>query len=177
MIRVREATVEDYPAIVEAVRQAFAPVAVELDLTRDNCPGHPSFYSLERLEKDLEYGKRFHVALHEGLIVGCVTLRDLGEGSWEVGRVTVRPAWQKQGLGRMLLDHAHRIAERLGARQTILDVFAQKQELVRWYQGQDYQIIDLFRVDTVPRLIARMRRRIYTTGLAQTDRSAAHAGT
>src|SRR5512140_3756610 len=44
------------------------------------------------------------LAMDKGEYVGCIGLRDLGEGVGEMKRMFVRPSHQGKGIGRCLLD-------------------------------------------------------------------------
>lgn len=70
---------------------------------------------------------------------GCVALAEKGEGTTYLGMLTVDPASQAAGLGRLLLaaaeDHA---AADLGANRMELTVIAQRRELIAWYERRGY---------------------------------------
>lgn len=50
--------------------------------------------------------RRFTVALdNNGELIGCGQIKPHADGSRELASIAVTPAWQKQGLGRALIEH------------------------------------------------------------------------
>lgn len=80
------------------------------------------------------------VAERGGVLVGTVTVTDLGEGRAYLGMLGVSPAAQAGGLGRALLAAAEAEAmARFGARRMEMTVIARRAELVAWYERRGYR--------------------------------------
>jgi GNAT superfamily N-acetyltransferase len=106
-------------------------------------------------EADLLGGQRTDMAALEAIIAdpdqrilvlrdgddftACVALADKGGGAAYLGMVTVDPARQATGLGRVLLaaaeDHA---VQWWGANRIEMTVIAQRTELIAWYERRGY---------------------------------------
>jgi GNAT superfamily N-acetyltransferase len=56
-----------------------------------------------------------------GAIVGCVALRQIGDGLCEMKRLFVRPALQGQGIGKTLAQAIIEEARRIGYKRMRLD--------------------------------------------------------
>jgi len=73
--------------------------------------------------------------------VACVALTDEGDGLTYLGMLTVDPARQSTGLGRMMLtaaeDHAR---TELDARRVEMTVIGLREELIAWYQRCGYRL-------------------------------------
>ncbi|MEO7787225.1 MAG: GNAT family N-acetyltransferase [Sphingomicrobium sp.] len=73
--------------------------------------------------------------------VACVALTDEGDGLAYLGMLTVDPARQAMGLGRMMLaaaeDHAR---TDLDARRVEMTVIGMREELIAWYQRRGYRL-------------------------------------
>ena len=71
----------------------------------------------------------------------CVALTDKGAGLAYLGMLTVDPARQSAGLGRLILaaaeDHA---AAHFGAARIEMTVIAQRGELIAWYERRGYAL-------------------------------------
>jgi epoxyqueuosine reductase len=105
----------------------IAPVtAAELGTVRElfreyeaNLPFDLSFQHFER-EADTLPGRyapptgQLLMARHEGQAVGCVAVRQIGEGLCEMKRLFVQPAFQGQGIGRALAEAIIEEARRIG---------------------------------------------------------------
>ncbi len=60
-------------------------------------------------------------------MVGCLALRDLGQGSGELKRMYVAPGLRGRGVGRLLLEAAVAAAAALGYQRLLLDTLARLQ--------------------------------------------------
>ncbi len=66
-------------------------------------------------------------------IVGCCTVREIGNGDWELVELALVVRWRGYGLGRALVDHAARSVRNEGG-LTLLSrdgLFAGREELAR----------------------------------------------
>lgn len=80
-------------------------------------------------------------------LVGCVLIADRGEGTGYFGMLSINPTLQGGGLGRRLVDAAHRVmAEHFGATRVRISVFPQRETLIAWYQRLGYRLTG----DTLP---------------------------
>ena len=74
----------------------------------------------------------------DGALVGCVALRDLGDGRAYLGLLTVDPERQAAGLGRELLAEGEAWARRRGLARVEMTVIRQRGELIAWYERRGY---------------------------------------
>lgn len=69
----------------------------------------------------------------------CVAVADKGQGLAYLGMLTVDPAQQAGGIGRMVLGGAEEFArQELGATRMEMQVIAQRPELIAWYERRGY---------------------------------------
>jgi len=62
-----------------------------------------------------------------------------GQGSWiEIKRIGVLPAFQKQGLGLVILDALEQMGREIGAAGAQLAIRADQPRLIVFYEGLDY---------------------------------------
>ena len=62
-----------------------------------------------------------------------------GQGSWiEIKRIGVLPAFQKQGLGVVILDALEQMGREIGAAGAQLAIRADQPRLIVFYEGLDY---------------------------------------
>lgn len=81
---------------------------------------------------------RLILAHNSSGLVGCIVARRAPEGT-HIGMFAVRPALQGQGVGRLLLEEAERVARaELGGEVAILHVISVRAELLAWYARRGY---------------------------------------
>jgi ribosomal protein S18 acetylase RimI-like enzyme len=73
-----------------------------------------------------------------GEIVGTAGVRRLEPGIGEIKRMWVRPAWQRLGLGRRLIDRCLEEAQALGFRVIRLDTERNMKAALRLYRSRGF---------------------------------------
>lgn len=88
------------------------------------------------------------VAYADGTPVGCVGLRPRPEvRTVEVKRLYVRPPHRSLGIGRLLMDHAHRLAAERGFDSIVLDVWPRRVRVVDFYRRLGYAEIPPYEME------------------------------
>lgn len=83
--------------------------------------------------------KRVLLAEHGGVLIGTVTVTDLGQARAYMGLLCVSPALQAGGLGRALVTEVEQFAVRaFGAKVMELIVLDVRAELIAWYERRGY---------------------------------------
>lgn len=83
--------------------------------------------------------ERVLLAEEAGAAVGCVALRDLGNGAAYLGMLTVDPGRQTGGLGTRLLRTAEADARARELGRVEMTVIGRRAELVAWYERRGYR--------------------------------------
>ena len=104
--------------------------------------------TLQDMRKTLEGGEAVVLVAVDGdTTVGCVKIEQLETGESEIGMYAVDPDYQSCGVGAALLNAAHQFAEEvLDAKQTVMMVLDNRQDIIGWYQTYGYKLTD----DTAP---------------------------
>lgn len=147
-----------------AIELSFAKneqdIAAVRGLMREYLEWHESRYSefREMLEKHVDYKAQqleidrlpekydsprscFLMARRGNDVVGCVALRDLGEGIAEMKRMFVRPQEQGSGIGNRLAASIMEIASALGYATMRLNTGLLQTEAVNLYQKLGFKVI------------------------------------
>lgn len=101
---IRPLTVEHLPAYADVIRKSFATVARDFGLTQENCPGHKSFITNERLKSKFKDGYYPFGLCIGDKIIGFASLTALSNGTYEMNDVSVLPEYRHYGYGKMILD-------------------------------------------------------------------------
>lgn len=86
----------------------------------------------------------FVVATDDGVAVACGGVQPLGDGTGEVKRMWVDPAWRGAGLGGRLLRHLEDVARELGHRRVVLDTSDRLTEAVALYERAGYTAVPAY---------------------------------
>jgi ribosomal protein S18 acetylase RimI-like enzyme len=134
------ATDSDIPAIVTLMNAAFRGIEAELGWSTE-----AGYITGARTNETLIYeeiaeGAHF-LLLHDpqtAALQGCVSLKALSSEVWYLGSLTVDPALQNSGFGRMLLSAAEDYAFARGARTIEMTVVGIRDTLIAWYERRGY---------------------------------------
>lgn len=134
-VTVREATVEDLPAVLELYASALGDAHVhsreDAEVIFDRMRAYPDF--------------RLHVAETAGRVVGTYTLlvvQNLSHGgarSAVVESVAVDPLWQGRGVGRAMMEQALEHCRRRGCYKLALSSNAVREDAHRFYESLGFE--------------------------------------
>lgn len=118
-IKIREEKLTDYNAVSELIGKAFEQLALS---------DHQEQFLVQRLRKSAAFVPDLSlVAEYENEIIGYILLTKIKikknkneYQSLALAPVAVLPKYQKQGIGGMLIEKAHKIAKRLGHKSVVL---------------------------------------------------------
>ena len=91
-------------SIVNDVAEAYRGVIP------DDCFGDP-YMSSEELAREIAAGVRFYGLAEDGELLGIMGMQDVGDVTL-IRHAYVRPAEQRRGIGRQLIEHLLGLADR-----------------------------------------------------------------
>jgi GNAT superfamily N-acetyltransferase len=74
----------------------------------------------------------------DGSLVGCVHLKKEADGSCYLGMLTVDPARQAGGIGKLLMTHSDAVARGWSCRRMRMTVISVRGELIAYYERRGY---------------------------------------
>mgnify|MGYP000867191366 FL=1 len=124
---------------LEVIHRAFATVADDFGLTRENCPKHTGFIPIERLQNQMNWGWQMFVLLTGEKIVGYASLSKEDENTYELHNLAVLPECRHNGYGRMLLDHIKEKVRKLGGQRITIGIIEENSLLKNWYSENGFK--------------------------------------
>jgi ribosomal protein S18 acetylase RimI-like enzyme len=130
-VAIRTANVDDLPALVSVINEAFA-IETFLDGTRTDL----EHLSATMRNGDLLIAERV-LAERDGQAVACVYVELRGERAY-FGMLAVDPAQQGQGLGKLLTTAAEQYGREQGCKHMDISVLSLRPELLPFYRSLGY---------------------------------------
>ena len=133
---IRKAERADLPACADVIRKSFRTVADEFGFTEENAPRFTAFATTEeRLAWQMDGEHRLmYVDEEDGGIRGYYSLRMNGDGTCELGNLSVLPEYRHRGIGEGLLKHSVEKAREQKCSVMLLGIVEENQVLRRWYE-------------------------------------------
>jgi diamine N-acetyltransferase len=160
-IAIRE-IIEDHELdeCAQVIRDSFATLAETLNITRDNCPTHPSFFTAADLRRMIGYGFSYFGLYEAGRQVGAISVQDKGEGVFYVAQVAVLPEVRHRGFGRKLLDFAFDHARTNGGLIVRLATVEENTLLKDWYFEYGFTQTEVRHFDHLPFAVCFMEKNV-----------------
>jgi len=135
MLEIREITTEvQLEETIAIVRAAFAGVADDMGLTRENAPSHPAFTTLERMFAMQQRMPFFGLYL-DGAQVGCAAIEKASDTVYYLERLAVLPAHRHKGYGEKLVGFVMDYARERGGKKVSLGMINSHKILKDWYKS------------------------------------------
>lgn len=124
---------EELPEYLDVIHRSFKTVAEEFGLTQENCPKHTSFLPIYFLTTQMDWGWHMFGLIHEGRIVGYMSLSKESDTAYEMHNLAVLPEYRHNGFGKQLLDFAKLTAKSLGGKVLKIGIIEESTVLKTWY--------------------------------------------
>lgn len=142
-------TVKDNPDDLESIRilfreyQDFIGISLCFQSFEEELDSLPGKYSIRN-------NGNLYLAESDDQPVGCVAFYRIDETTCELKRLFVRPAFQKLGMGRSLMERAIKDAADCGYQTMILDTLRRLERAGRLYQQLGFEEIEPYNVNPHP---------------------------
>lgn len=148
--QIRPVCYDILPDALDVIRAGFSTVAAEFGLTRENCPGHTSFITMETLQTHMQRGW-YLFGLYEGeKLIGCASLSDEGDSVYELHNLAVLREYRNNGCGKALLDHAKEKVRAFGGTKMKIGIIEENKVLKEWYRKNGFAHTGLKKFDHLP---------------------------
>lgn len=156
------------PSALDVIQRSFATVANEFGLTRDNCPNHTSFMSIEHLTTQINSRWRMFGLYEKGKMVGYVSLSVENEYTYELHNLAVLPKYRHNGYGKLLLDYCKNfvvsdspctITKTCPCRVIKISIIEENTLLKNWYEANEFSHTGTKKLDNLPFTVGHMEWR------------------
>lgn len=134
----READNHDTSLLAVLICDSYRDVAERFGLTPENCPKHPSNCTEGWIKKDFERGVVYYILERNSTPIGCVALEKAGSGLCYLERLSVLPAYRRNGFGKMLVEHIYDQAKTLKMSRISIGIISEQTELKSWYRKMGF---------------------------------------
>ena len=138
LVEIQVLTAEHLPDYAGVIRKSFATVAKDFKLTKENCPGHTSFVTDERLSSEIMDGYYPFGLCIDKKIIGFASLTDMGGEVFEMKNVSVLPEYRHYGYGKKLFDFCKTKVKQLGGSKITIGIVEESTVLKDWYAANGF---------------------------------------
>lgn len=141
---------------VQVIRNAFKTIAVEFGLTEQNCPTHPSFITLERLQELKNKRVLFFGLFSGGQQIGFVAIEKADTELYYIEKLAVLPEYRHKGHGRTLVRFAQNYIRTNGGRKVSIGMINEHTVLKKWYHELGFVETEINKVPGFPFTVCLM---------------------
>lgn len=123
---------------VMVIRNSFQTVADEFGLTEANCPTHPAFITINRLQEAIDKGVVFFGIFDGKSLTGLVAIEKSTTDVYYLERLSVLPGYRHRGYGRKLLDYGFKYVRAKGGKVIKIALINEHSLLKKWYQSYGF---------------------------------------
>jgi len=156
VVEIRQITQDELPQVLELIHKSFAPVAANLNLTKENCPGHTSFMPMEKLENYFNWGFLMYGLYEDDQLAGYVSLAKQPEGHYDLNNLAVLPEKRHCGYGGRLVNFCKEKAKELGAPKIKLGIIEDSWIIKNFYEWHGFVHIGTQKFDHLPFTVGYM---------------------
>ena len=142
------------------IRNSFATVADEFHLTKENCPGHTTFITLEKLKIKYDSGDLMYLYYADSVPVGLFSLKQLDIETWELDHLAVLPEYRHSGIGKKLLKYAEKTIQVQNGKLLKIGIMEENVKLKQWYMQNGFLSTGTKRFAHPPFTVGFMEKRI-----------------
>jgi len=132
-MRIIQSKKEDAKKIAPIVSEANKDVAELFNITFENAPKHPSFYTPEWVLADFKRGEQYFLFIEGGVAKGCVAFEKPDSETAYLNRLSVLPGFRHNGIGTELVKFICNYSEAKKVKRVSIGIIAEHEVLKNWY--------------------------------------------
>jgi diamine N-acetyltransferase len=135
-MEIKQISQNQLPECLDLIHSSFKTVADRFSFTKENCSGHTSFMTIEKLQRFWDWGFLMFGLYNEmNKLKGYVSISKVPDrdGVYTIHNLCVLPKDRKNGYGKFLLDFSKDKARELKGDILFIDFIEEDIELRNWY--------------------------------------------
>lgn len=150
--------VKDVKKLLGLISESNMTVAQELDLTKENAPGHTAFITADKLLDNLESKEYYQIGNPPR---GCIAIeKSSEEGIYYIERLSVLPTERHKGLGGKLLDFSLKRIKDLGGKKASIGIINENIRLKNWYKDYGFSETSIRKFEHLPFTVCFMENNL-----------------
>ena len=141
---------EELNVCLEIICSSFITVAEELGLTKNNCPSHTAFMTIDKLEKQFDDGRLMFLFYQDAVPVGYFSLAKCSDEEWELNNLAVLPKYRHLGIGKAMIDNAVKMVKNYGGIKISIGIIEENLTLKNWYLKLGFNHLSTHKFEHLP---------------------------
>lgn len=141
---------------LDIIRSSFITVAKEFCLTKNNCPSHTAFITIDKLKKQFADGRPMFLFYQGDTPVGYFSLSKCSDEEWELNNLAVLPEHRHLGIGKAMVDYAVATVKNYGGTKISIGIIEENTLLKNWYLKLGFTHISTRKFEHLPFTVGLM---------------------
>ena len=147
----------DAEKIAGIVSEANKDVAESFNITCEDTPKHPSFYTQDWVLADFKRGEEYFLYREDGVEKGCVAFEQPNSATAYLNRLSVLPKYRHNGIGSTLVKYILEYAKSKNILYVSIGIIAEHEILQQWYSNLGFVKGNTQKFDHLPFNVQYMR--------------------
>ena len=143
---------------VKVIADSFQTVAVELNLSKDNCPTHPSFVTLQQLNEMKRKGLKLFGLFENDMQIGFVAAEKKKHKIYNIEKLAVLPEYRHKGYGGKLLGMTEDYVKNAGGEKLSIGIINEHTVLKKWYETKGFKETVVMKFEHLPFTVCFMEK-------------------
>jgi ribosomal protein S18 acetylase RimI-like enzyme len=159
-MEIRGTNSDDAGLIASIVSESNKDVACQFDITLENNPKHPSFYTRDWVLSDLNRGEEYFICCTNSAASGCVAFEQPDPDTAYLNRLSVLPKHRHHGIGAALVNHILEYSRLKDIKYVSIGIIAAHGVLKKWYSNLGFTEGETQNIDHLPFDVKYMRYKL-----------------
>ena len=147
---IKQIQISDLERCLFVIRESFATVAKNFDITEENFPDFRSFMKIEKMQYYWDNGFLMYGYYLNNDIIGYVSLIKKDESTYELNNLAVLPEYRHKGFGKELVEFCKNKVKEIGGNKIILGMIEENTRLKNWYMQNGFAHTGTKKFDRFP---------------------------